>query len=113
VTVVAVDGGHARGQTPYAWTGPVRSTRRPGRSTGPLLGLEFFRDKAGIVNVTVAPKALKRAQDHRQLTMRNWTIAMERRIKKINRFTVGRTADFCFADTSCRSTSSTSGRAAG
>ena len=76
MTVVAVDGGHARGQTPYAWTGPVRSTRRPGRSTGPLLGLEFFRDKAGMVKVTVAPKALKRAQDHRQLTMRNWRIAI-------------------------------------
>ena len=29
----------------------------------PLLGFEFFRDKAGKVRVTVAPKALKRAQD--------------------------------------------------
>jgi group II intron reverse transcriptase/maturase len=66
----------------------------------PLLGFEFFRDKAGQVRVTVAPKALKRAQERiRQLTTRNWSISMERRIKEINRFTVGWTAYFAFADT--------------
>ena len=66
----------------------------------PLLGFEFFRDKAGQVRVTVAPKALKRAQDRiRQLTTRNWSVSMERRIKEINRFTVGWTAYFAFADT--------------
>ena len=63
----------------------------------PLLGFEFFRDKAGQVRVTVAPKALKRAQERiRQLTPRNWSISMERRIKEINRFTVGWTAYFLF-----------------
>jgi hypothetical protein len=37
----------------------------------PLLGFEFFRDKAGKVRVTVAPKALKRPQDRiGQLTRR-------------------------------------------
>ena len=66
----------------------------------PLLGFEFFRDKAGTVRVTVAPTALKRAQERiRQLTTRNWSVSMERRIKEINRFTVGWTAYFCFADT--------------
>ena len=67
----------------------------------PLLGFEFFRDKAGKVRVTVAPKALKRAQERiRQLTTRNWSVSMERRIKDLNRFTVGWTAYFSFADTS-------------
>ena len=66
----------------------------------PLLGFEFFRDKAGKVRVTVAPKALKRAQERiRQLTTRNWSVSMERRIKDLNRFTVGWTAYFSFADT--------------
>jgi RNA-directed DNA polymerase len=50
--------------------------------------------------VTVAPKALKRARDWiRQLTTRNWGVSMERRIREINRFTVGWTAYFAFADT--------------
>jgi RNA-directed DNA polymerase len=66
----------------------------------PLLGFEFFRDKAGKVRVTVAPKALKRAQERiRRLTTRNWSVSMERRIKELNRFTVGWTAYFAFADT--------------
>ena len=50
--------------------------------------------------MTVAPKALKRAQERiRQLTTRNWSVSMERRIKELNRFTVGWTAYFCLADT--------------
>ena len=64
----------------------------------PLLGFQFFRDKAGKVGITVAPKALKRAQDRiRQLTTRNWGVSMERRIKEINRFTVGWTVYFALA----------------
>jgi RNA-directed DNA polymerase len=66
----------------------------------PLLGFQFYRDKRGRIGVTVAPKALKRAQERiRQLTTRNWGVSMERRIKEINRFTVGWTAYFAFADT--------------
>ena len=66
----------------------------------PLLGFEFFRYRDGRIGVTVAPKALKRAQDRiRQLTTRNWGVSMERRVKEINRFTVGWTAYFSFADT--------------
>ena len=66
----------------------------------PLLGFQFFRDKAGKVRITVAPKALKRAEDRlRQLTTRNWGVSMERRIKEINRFTVGWTAYWALATT--------------
>jgi RNA-directed DNA polymerase len=55
----------------------------------PLLGFRFFRDKAGKVRITVAPKALKRAEDRlRELTTRNWGVSMERRVNEINRFTV-------------------------
>lgn len=66
----------------------------------PLLGFAFFRYRDGRVGVTVAPQALKRAQDRiRRLTTRNWGVAMERRVKEINRFTVGWTAYFAWADT--------------
>ena len=63
----------------------------------PLLGFQFFRYRDGRIGVTVAPKALKRAQERiRQLTTRNWGVSMERRIKEINRFTVGWTGYFAF-----------------
>ncbi len=66
----------------------------------PLLGFVFFRYRDGRVGVTVAPKALKRAEDRiRQLTTRNWGVSMERRIKEINRFTVGWSGYFQLADT--------------
>jgi RNA-directed DNA polymerase len=66
----------------------------------PLLGFQFFRDRAGKVRITVAPKALKRAQDRiRQLTARNWGVSMQRRVTEINRFTVGWTGYFQLADT--------------
>ena len=35
----------------------------------------------------------------RELTTRNWGVSMERRVKEINRFTVGWTAYFALADT--------------
>ena len=66
----------------------------------PLLGFQFFRARDGAVRVMVAPKARRRAKDRlRRLTTRNWGVSMERRIREINRFTVGWTAYFCFADT--------------
>jgi hypothetical protein len=70
-----------------------RATKRP------LLGFRFAyrRDEA---RVLVDPKRVKRAKDRlRQLTSRRWGVSMERRIKEINRFTVGWTAYFAFADT--------------
>jgi RNA-directed DNA polymerase len=50
--------------------------------------------------VRVDQKARKRAKDRlRRLTLRRWGISMERRIREINRFTVGWTAYFALADT--------------
>ena len=70
-----------------------RATKRP------LLGFRFaYRGEE--VRVLVDPKRVKRAKDRlRQLTSRRWGVSMERRIKEINRFTVGWTAYFAFADT--------------
>jgi group II intron reverse transcriptase/maturase len=64
-----------------------------------FLGFGFFyRD--GQVKVRVDTKARKRAKDRlRRLTSRRWSVSMERRIKEINRFTVGWTAYFQFAET--------------
>ncbi len=65
----------------------------------PLLGFCFYRRK-GEVKVRLDPKALKRAKDRiRRLTSRTWGVSMKRRITEINRFTVGWTAYFSFADT--------------
>jgi RNA-directed DNA polymerase len=69
------------------------ATRRP------FLGFGFFvRD--GQVKVRVDLDARKRAKDRlRKLTARNWGVSMERRIRELNRFTVGWTAYFAYADT--------------
>jgi len=68
---------------------PDRSRRSPRRSNGPA-GVPVLPLPRRQVGVTVAPKALKRAEDRiRELTTRNWGVSMERRIKEINRFTVG------------------------
>jgi group II intron reverse transcriptase/maturase len=70
-----------------------RATKRP------LLGFGFFY-RGGEVKVRVDQKARKRAKDRlRRLTSRRWGVSMERRIKEINRFTVGWTAYFALADT--------------
>ena len=89
-----------RRAAPEAARQPTEVGGRPRGRSGPCWGFEFFRYRDGRIGVTVAPKALKRAQDRiRQLTTRNWGVSMERRIKEINRFTVGWTAYFAFADT--------------
>lgn len=64
-----------------------------------LLGFGFlYRD--GEVKVRIDPKARKRARDRlRRLTSRRWGVSMERRIRELNRFTVGWTAYFALADT--------------
>ena len=65
----------------------------------PLLGFCFYR-RRGEVKVRLDPKARKRAKDQiRLLTCRTWGVSMQRRITEINRFTVGWTAYFAFADT--------------
>ena len=70
-----------------------RATKRP------LLGFGFFY-RGGEVKVRVDPKAQRRAKDRmRRLTSRRWGVSMERRIREINRFTVGWTAYYSLADT--------------
>ena len=70
-----------------------RATKRP------LLGFGFFyRD--GQVKVRVDPDARMRAKERlRKLTSRRWGVSMERRVRELNRFTVGWTAYFAYADT--------------
>jgi group II intron reverse transcriptase/maturase len=65
----------------------------------PFLGFGFFvRD--GQVKVRVDLDARKRAKDRlRKLTARSWGVSMERRIRELNRYTVGWTAYFAYADT--------------
>jgi RNA-directed DNA polymerase len=70
-----------------------RATKRP------LLGFGFLY-RGGEVKVRVDPKARRRAKGRlRRLTSRRWGVSMERRIREINRFTVGWTAYFAVADT--------------
>jgi RNA-directed DNA polymerase len=64
-----------------------------------LLGFGFFKHK-GEIKIGIDPKARDRAKDRlRKITSRSWGISMERRIRELNRFTVGWTAYFSLADT--------------
>jgi RNA-directed DNA polymerase len=64
-----------------------------------LLGFGFYFTRAG-VRIRVDPKAVKRLKDRlRELTSRRWSIAMDERIAKINRFTAGWMGYFQLADT--------------
>jgi RNA-directed DNA polymerase len=70
-----------------------RATKRP------FLGFGFF-DRDGRVKVRVDPEARTRAKERlRTLTSRRWGVSMERRVRELNRFTVGWTAYFAYADT--------------
>jgi Group II intron, maturase-specific domain len=71
-----------------------------GRATSrPLLGFGFMW-RRGEVKVTAALKAQRRAKERLcKLTSRRWGVSMERRIREINRFTVGWTAYYSYADT--------------
>ena len=65
----------------------------------PFLGFAFF-ERDGEVKVRIDPDARKRAKDRlRRLTARRWGVSMERRIRELNRFTVGWTAYFAYAET--------------
>jgi RNA-directed DNA polymerase len=65
----------------------------------PFLGFGFF-ERDGEVKVRVDLDARKRAKDRlRTLTSRSWGVSMERRVRELNRFTVGWTAYFAYADT--------------
>ena len=70
-----------------------RATKRP------FLGFGFFY-KGAEVKVRVDHKPRKRAKDRlRELTSRRWGVSMQRRIEEINRYTVGWTAYYSYADT--------------
>jgi RNA-directed DNA polymerase len=65
----------------------------------PFLGFGFF-SRDGQVKVRVDPDARRRAKERlRKLTARSWGVSMERRIRELNRYTVGWTAYFAYADT--------------
>jgi RNA-directed DNA polymerase len=64
-----------------------------------LLGFGFLR-RDGEIKIRIDTKARKRAKDRlRRLTSRRRGVSMERRIREVNRFTVGWTAYFALADT--------------
>jgi RNA-directed DNA polymerase len=64
-----------------------------------LLGFGFLKRK-GEIKIRIDPKARKRAKDRlREITSRRWGVSMERRIREVNRFTVGWAAYFSLADT--------------
>jgi group II intron reverse transcriptase/maturase len=65
----------------------------------PFLGFGFF-ERDGQVKVRIDPDARRRAKERlRKLTSRRWGVSMERRIRELNRYTVGWTAYFAYADT--------------
>ena len=66
-----------------------KSTINPA-NVATLLGFGFYLAKGGVVKVRIAPKAFKRMKDKiRELTSRKWSISMEERIRKLNRYVRG------------------------
>jgi RNA-directed DNA polymerase len=65
-----------------------------------MLGFGFYFVRGGKVRIRAGPKALARWKGRiKELTSRRWSIAMEERIAKINRFTAGWMGYFQLADT--------------
>ncbi|MCZ7461573.1 group II intron reverse transcriptase/maturase [Streptomyces sp. WMMC940] len=65
-----------------------------------MLGFGFYFVRGGEVRIRVDPKALARWKVRiRELTSRRWSIAMDGRIAKINRFTTGWMGYFQLANT--------------
>jgi hypothetical protein len=63
-----------------------------------LLGFGFFFNGPQ-VGIRIAPKAIQRLKDQlRMLTRRRWSVSMEYRIGRLNRFTTGWMAYFRLAD---------------
>jgi RNA-directed DNA polymerase len=68
-------------------------------SVATMLGFGFYYTRSG-VRIRTDPKALARLKVRlRELTSRRWSIAMDERIAKINRFTAGWMGYFQLADT--------------
>jgi group II intron reverse transcriptase/maturase len=69
-------------------------------SVATMLGFGFYFARGGKVRIRVDPKALKRLKVRlKELTSRRWSIAMDERIAKINRFTTGWMGYFQLSDT--------------
>ncbi len=69
---------------------------RPWKLT--LLGFSFLPTRKG-VRIRIAPKSLQRAKDTiRELTARSWSIAMEERVRHLNRYLRGWVGYFKLAD---------------
>jgi group II intron reverse transcriptase/maturase len=69
-------------------------------SAATLLGFGFYFTRSG-VKIRVDPKALARWKDRiRELTSRRWSIAMDERIAKINRYMAGWMGYFQLSDAS-------------
>lgn len=65
-----------------------------------MLGFGFYFTRGGKVRIRVDPKAIKRLKTRlKELTSRRWSIAMDERIAKINRFTTGWMGYFQLSDT--------------
>lgn len=68
-------------------------------TTAVLLGFGFFFTASG-VKIRVAPKAWQRAKARiRELTSRRWSVSMQYRITRLNRYVRGWTGYFRLADT--------------
>jgi group II intron reverse transcriptase/maturase len=69
-------------------------------SVATMLGFGFYFARGGKVRIRVDSKALKRLKVRlKELTSRRWSIAMDERIAKINRFTTGWMGYFQLSDT--------------
>ncbi len=65
-----------------------------------MLGFGFYFVRGGKVRIRADPKAVKRLKARlKELTSRRWSIAMDERVAKINRFTAGWMGYFQLADT--------------
>lgn len=65
-----------------------------------VLGFGFHRGRNGETRIRIAPKALERAHQRvRKLTARTWSIAVEERIKLLNRYLIGWGSYFGLAET--------------
>lgn len=66
-----------------------KSTINPAR-VATLLGFGFYFAKGGVVKVKIAPKAFTRMKEKiRSLTSRKWSVSMDYRIQKLNRYIRG------------------------
>nr|WP_267894072.1 group II intron maturase-specific domain-containing protein [Streptomyces pluripotens] len=92
--------GHGRGGAAVEAEGQPGEVEGGPRPLGGAAGLRFYFTRSG-VRIRVDPKALARWKTKmRELTSRRWSIAMDERIAKINRFMTGWMGYFQLSDAS-------------